>query len=403
MPSVSPEILIWARETAGLSLADAARKLGFSDSARSSGAEKLESYESGSKEPSRALLLKMTKQYRRSLAAFYLARVPEKGNRGSDFRTLPDAPAPEKEALIDALVRDIQARQSMVKASLLDEEPHLVEFVASASMQSGVGAIVREIKTEIGFDRDEFRRKRSPEEAFATLRSAVEARGVFVLLVGNLGSHHTAIEPSVFRGFALADPVAPFIVINDQDAKAAWSFTLLHELVHLWLGETGISGAIPGTRLERFCNDVASEILVSTEELADLLLPPLLNLQGLTAAIADFAKPRKVSYSMVAYRLFLTNRISEATWLEATAYFRAMWFRERARARERAREDDAGGPSYYIVRRHKLGGALLSLVRGQVEDGALSPVRAARILGVRPRNVFALLGEGPQAASGGAR
>ena len=90
----------------------------------------------------------------------------------------------------------------------------------------------------------------TPNEAFSLLRSRTEDAGVFVLLKGDLGSYHTAIPVDVFRGFAIADDVAPFVVINDQDSTPAWSFTLLHELVHLLLGQTGISGANPGTGTE---------------------------------------------------------------------------------------------------------------------------------------------------------
>jgi hypothetical protein len=57
---------------------------------------------------------------------------------------------------------------------------------------------------------------------------------VFVLLVGDLGSHHSPLSQEVFRGFALADKRVPFIVINDQDAKTARSFTLIHELTHIF-------------------------------------------------------------------------------------------------------------------------------------------------------------------------
>src|SRR5258708_3216548 len=110
----------------------------------------------------------------------------------------------------------------------------------------------------IRVDVAEFGAQGSAEEAFALLRSRVEAIGVFVLLVGNLGSHHTAIDVEAFRGFALSDEIAPFIVLNDQDARAAWSFTLIHELAHLWLGTTGVSGAFADARIERFCNEVAA-------------------------------------------------------------------------------------------------------------------------------------------------
>ena len=69
---------------------------------------------------------------------------------------------------------------------------------------------------------------------------------MFVLLKGDLGNYRTAIDVEVFRGFAIADDIAPFVVINDNDSKAAWSFTLLHELTHLLLGQTGISGGHRG-------------------------------------------------------------------------------------------------------------------------------------------------------------
>ena len=55
-----------------------------------------------------------------------------------------------------------------------------------------------------------------------------------------MGNYLSAIDVDVFRGFAIADDIAPFVVINDNDSVSAWSFTLLHELVHLLLGETGI-------------------------------------------------------------------------------------------------------------------------------------------------------------------
>jgi hypothetical protein len=112
------------------------------------------------------------------------------------------------------------------------------------SVDDGVGAVLSSIRQTIGVDLTAFRAQGSPEAAFALLRSKVETAGVFVLLIGNLGTH-TAIDVAAFRGFALADNIAPFIVINDQDAKSAWSFTLLHELAHLWIGETGVSGEPP--------------------------------------------------------------------------------------------------------------------------------------------------------------
>ena len=87
MPKVNPTIMVWARETAGLTQEEAAKKLGFQDSSRSSAVEKLALIESGQKEPSRSRLVKMAGQYRRPLLTFYLSKPPQKSNRGVDLRT----------------------------------------------------------------------------------------------------------------------------------------------------------------------------------------------------------------------------------------------------------------------------------------------------------------------------
>ena len=60
-----------------------------------------------------------------------------------------------------------------------------------------------------------------------------------MLLLGDLGSHHSDMNEEVFRGFALADEIAPFVVINDNDATTARSFSLIHELAHIWIGASG--------------------------------------------------------------------------------------------------------------------------------------------------------------------
>src|SRR5260370_11157389 len=77
------------------------------------GAERLAALEAGEKEPSRPLLLKMSKTYRRPLLVFYLAAPPTTRDRGQDFRTLtgPQRHNPE----LDAFVRDIKVRQGIIR------------------------------------------------------------------------------------------------------------------------------------------------------------------------------------------------------------------------------------------------------------------------------------------------
>lgn len=67
----------------------------------------------------------------------------------------------------------------------------------------------------------------------------------------------------MLRGFTIADEVASLVVINDRDSAPAWSSKLLHELVHLMVGQTGISGANPGTEVERLGSNVAAKWLMT--------------------------------------------------------------------------------------------------------------------------------------------
>lgn len=86
MPDLNPEILLWARETAGLSLQEAASKLGIDDARGVPGAERLAALEAGERQPSRPLLLKMAKQYRRPLLTFYLPAPSSHGRARPGFQ-----------------------------------------------------------------------------------------------------------------------------------------------------------------------------------------------------------------------------------------------------------------------------------------------------------------------------
>jgi len=87
--TVNPGILKWARETAGLTADEAAHALSFHDTRERSATERLMALEAGEEEPSRSVLLRMSKVYRSGLLVFYLAEPPRAGDRGQDFRTVP--------------------------------------------------------------------------------------------------------------------------------------------------------------------------------------------------------------------------------------------------------------------------------------------------------------------------
>jgi Zn-dependent peptidase ImmA (M78 family) len=393
MPTVNPDILKWARETAGLTLEDAAQRLDLSEARGVSAEQRLAGYEAGEREPSRPLLLRMAKQYRRPLLTFYMSEAPATGERGQDFRTLPPGHSRAQDALVDALIRDVRARQEMVRAVLEDDDEAVrLPFVASMTERDGVEAVLQSICETLDLDLERYRGRQGGNgpRGFAYLREQGERAGIFVLLIGNLGSHHTRLDVETFRGFALADDVAPFVVINDQDSETAWSFTLLHELCHIWLGATGVSGANAGTVVEQFCNEVAGRFLLPANDLDTLRDLRGMGIDAVSARINDFAEARRLSLSMVAYKLFREGVIKRDLWVRLSALYRSQWLGSREAQRERNR-DREGGPNYYVVRRHRLGSALVNLTNRMLAERALSPSKAAKILGVKPSNVYRLV------------
>jgi Zn-dependent peptidase ImmA (M78 family) len=387
---VNPDILIWARTTAGLSPEHAAHALGFNDTRDRSAAERLQALEAGEEEVSRSVLLRMAKTYRRSLLVFYLDEPPRTGDRGQDFRTVPGAQSPLFNPLLDALIRDLRARQAIVRSVAQETETPQFDSVGTASTSVPPQELARRIVERLQFSLEEFRSQGTPELAFNYLRRKIEDAGIYVLLLGNLGSHRTNIPVEIFRGFAIADPIAPFIVINDQDARTAWSFTALHEVAHLWLGATGVSGESMEAQIEKYCNDVAGEILLPAEDMRTLRQVHTMPLAEAISAITVFATARKVSRAMVAYKLLRVNAVNERTWRKLASHFKQEWLA--SRARESGDDDrNAGGPSYYVVRRHRLGNALLDFVKRSLGEGAITYTKAGQVLGVKPRNVDPLL------------
>src|SRR5690606_21203055 len=81
------------------------------------------------------------------------------------------------------------------------------------------------------------------DEYFRLLVKRIEDAGILVMRQGYFGHYTRPFSVSEFRGFAVYDPIAPVIFINQADAPSARLFTLIHELAHIWIGQSGISDA----------------------------------------------------------------------------------------------------------------------------------------------------------------
>ena len=384
----------WARETADLAPGEAAYKIALRPTKEMTPVERLQQLEAGEAAPTRTLLVRMAEQYQRPLLTFYLSGVPKEGDRGTDFRTLPDGNRPTDDAYLDVLVRNMMARQNLLRAALEDEdEADQIEFVGSKAMSDGVQAVVESIRETLPMGLCEFREAAGADTAFLLLRKAVESVGVYVILDGKMGSYHTSINLQSFRGFALSDPVAPFVVLNSHIARAQLSYTLLHQLAHIWLGNTGICGDHAGIATERFCNDVASEFLLSSTELQQFAFPGNDNDDACADAITLVARKRNICPSMVVYKLYRQQRIDREVWSRLSNRFRAEWVSKNEGQRELSRNDNAT-PGSYWTHRVRVGDALVEVVQRLMQASALTTTKAGIVLGVKAKDVEGMINAG---------
>lgn len=388
MPKIKHTILEWARKNSKLSLKEAAKKLGLKDNKKLRADEKLLEYESGEREPSRSLLLRMSKQYHQPLLIFYLDKPPIIGDRGEDFRTLPDKFDEAENVYVDILIRDIKARQSTIRETIIDADEEIkLDFIGRHKIEDGVMPVVQTIRATLNLELDDYRNQPNYKEAFKYLRQKIERAGVFVLLKGNLGSYHSNIDLTAFRGFALSDDIAPFIVINDQDTESAWAFTLIHEMAHLILGKTGISGYYIEKKIEKFCNEVASEFFLPQIEF-EKFKPIKNDLDDLKVEISGYAFAKKLSSTHIAYRCYKSGSIGELVWQKLRDFYHNKWVEKQKKERDKNKQKE-GGPDYYVIKNYKLG-SLVELVQRLTYAGNLTTTKAGMLLDIKPLKVHRL-------------
>src|SRR5208283_1984556 len=161
-------------------------------------------------------------------------------------------------------------------ARAMGEEP--LAFVESASIKDDVIKIATKMRQFIGFDIDERKKMPTWADALRQFIDQVDSVGIMVMCSGVvLNNNYRHLNPEEFRGFAMADNLAPLVFINGADTKAAQMFTLAHEIAHIWLGASALSDSnvafVPNNVIELWCNRVAAELLVPLEVLRSELTP----------------------------------------------------------------------------------------------------------------------------------
>ena len=354
---VTPEVLLWARESAGYSVEDAAGKINLSWS-------QLEAVENGHDLLTLRQAEMLAKFYGRPLATLFLSEPPEEEPQDTQFRRLPGAPAPPWPAAMQLLVRRIRERQDAATElyEALEEPPPWIarakEFIARD--RKSLPRVAREV---LGVGQEE---QANWSEQYAPLRAwtdAVEGQGILVMQDGSM-------PVKDMRGFASIDSAVPVVMANTKDDPRARAFTVIHEFGHLVLAANGVSAE---RQTERWCNKFAGEVLMPSDWLAEAFHESAAS--SLLGRVEQVARVFSVTPLAAAVRLRATGSVPQQEGDDLINEIRL-------RGRETVRAP--GGGDYYLNQIAGLGPRFIRLVFSALDSQAVTyPVASALLAGVK--------------------
>ena len=257
--AIRPRLLRWAYQRAGFEPHDLEHKF-----------PRLTAWESGEARPTLKQVEAFAKATYTPVGYLFLEEPPVEKVPIPDFRAMANARVDRPSPDLLETIYVCQQRQEWFRdyARSIGEKP--IEFVGSTSVQNEIVSTAAQIRDALHFDVNERRRMPTWTDALRNFIEQADGLGILVMCNGVVhNNNHRHLDPEEFRGFAMADDLAPLVFINGADTKAAQMFTLAHELAHIWLGQSAVSDAqaaiVPDQEVERWCNRVAAELLVPLE------------------------------------------------------------------------------------------------------------------------------------------
>jgi Zn-dependent peptidase ImmA (M78 family)/transcriptional regulator with XRE-family HTH domain len=302
---VQPELLRWARQRARLDEQDLAERF-----------PRLPAWERQEQRPTLRQLENYARATRAPIGYFFLPDPPEEPLPIPDFRTMGNRELARPSPNLLETIYLCQQRQDWYREHALTTGLSAADFIGSVGEDADVAQTAAAMRQRLGFDLEARRACRTWEEALRSFIAQSDAAGVMVMCSGVVSNNnHRRLDPEEFRGFAIADQLAPLVFINGADTKAAQMFTLAHELAHLWVARTGLSAVEAsgqeGSALERWCNRVAAEMLVPLETFSGQIDAH----EPLERAMPRLGRHFKVSTLVVLRRFLDAGRLTrDAFW-----------------------------------------------------------------------------------------
>lgn len=325
---INPEILLWARESAGFRVEEAAKKAQLKS-------DKLVACEHGKERLTISQLRKLSNVYKRPLAFFYLPKPPESEIDSSiqDFRRLNNGEEQNFSSDLRLEIRKAKYRREVAIEMLNELEIEIPVFNFKTSLDNNIvetGSYIRNF-LEVTTKRQE--ELKNDYEALNYWREAIEVKGVLVF--------QATLNLDEMRGLSIAEFPLPIILVNRERVIKARIFTMLHELTHIMLRSVGVCDLETQSKIEVFCNAVAGEVLVPTEWLSKIEIYNQNKREDdwNKESIGKLADYFSVSREVILRRLLTNLKISQSFYQRK----RHQWLRDYEKSQEAETDKKSGG------------------------------------------------------------
>lgn len=247
---ITPSVLEWAIKRAGVS-AESIHK-------------KAEQWVSGKARPTFKQAVDIAKTLQIPFGYLWLKEPPKEQEIIPDLRTIGNGGLAQIPLELKTVVNDVKQKQEWFKEyaktnGILKCEA-IGRFKGSDDTQEIADDVTArlEIQDLVGSGCDK-------DRMLKNLIEKIEKLGILVMRNSILrGNTKKKLNLDTFRGFAIFDEFAPLIFINTNDSRAGQIFTLMHEVAHLWIGQSGISDSDirENNKIELACNEIAAKILM---------------------------------------------------------------------------------------------------------------------------------------------
>jgi Zn-dependent peptidase ImmA (M78 family) len=381
---VNSEFIVWSIDSSGWDKEELRQKLKINK-------EVFSSWLKGTARINLKHLKDLAKRTRRPLASFFLPEIPKEKPLPKDYRLHPEQEGKFNKKTIFA-VRRARELQEILKDLMNSLYENRKKTLKKRTLKESPILVAKELRSFFGLTEEKQTKFRESYSFKNFLREKLEENNIFVFQI--------SMPEEDARGFALSDSFPNAITINSKDSIEARIFTLMHEVGHILLGNTGIS--IPDfnnkNSVEKWCNEFASNFLLPKKIARRIFEENDKNLTK-TTTLKTLSRKYKVSKNMLLYNMIKLKFITFDDYKEVlNRYKKDAEKKEKEGERlieemkRRGEKIQKGGriPTE-IARLSELGNRFISLVAENTQKNNITYSDALSYLSIKSKNFNKLM------------